>query len=99
MFIVFGRDISLVLRTREISLHKNNSHDLHRVITHSLVLVIILAILMSMRQTIIYLWGKGLRVRPLDLCGEGTYRARPLDLCGGGTYRARPLDLCGGKDL
>ncbi len=33
MFIVF-------LRTREISLLKNNSHDLHRVITHSLVLVI-----------------------------------------------------------
>ncbi len=24
MFIVFGRDISLILRTREISLHKNN---------------------------------------------------------------------------
>ncbi len=41
MFIVFGRDISLILRTREISLHKNNSHDLHRMITHSLVLVII----------------------------------------------------------
>ncbi len=41
MFIVFGRDISLVLLTRQISLHKNNSHDLHRVITHSLVLVII----------------------------------------------------------
>ncbi len=40
-FIVFGRDISLVLRTHETSLHKNNSHDLHRVITHSLVLVII----------------------------------------------------------
>ncbi len=41
MWIVFGRDISLVQRTREISLHKNNSHDLHRVITHSLVLVIV----------------------------------------------------------
>ncbi len=27
------------MRTHEISLHKNNSHDLHRVITHSLVLV------------------------------------------------------------
>ncbi len=40
MFIVFGRDISLVLQTREISLRKNNSHDLHRVITLSLVLVI-----------------------------------------------------------
>ncbi len=36
----FGMDISLVLQTREISLLKNNSHDLHRVITHSLVLVI-----------------------------------------------------------
>ncbi len=41
MFIVFDRDISLFLRTREISLPKNNSHDLHRVITHSLVLAII----------------------------------------------------------
>ncbi len=41
MFIVFGRDISQVLWTREISLCKNNSHDLHRVITHSLVLVIL----------------------------------------------------------
>ncbi len=41
MFIVFGRDTSLILWTREISLRKNNSHDLHRVITHSLVLVII----------------------------------------------------------
>ncbi len=41
MFIVFGGDISLVLLTLEISLCKNNSHDLHRVITHSLVLVII----------------------------------------------------------
>ncbi len=41
MFIVFGRDISLILRTHEISLLKNNSHDLHRVITHSLVLVIL----------------------------------------------------------
>ncbi len=41
MFIVFGSDISLVLQTREISLLKNNSHDLHRVITHSLVLVIL----------------------------------------------------------
>ncbi len=41
MFIVFGRDISLVLWTREISLLKNNSHDLHWVITHSLVLVIL----------------------------------------------------------
>ncbi len=41
MFIVFGRDISLVLWTSEISLLKNNSHDLHRVITHSLVLVIL----------------------------------------------------------
>ncbi len=30
-----------ILRTREISLRKNNSHDLNRVITHSLVLVII----------------------------------------------------------
>ncbi len=42
MFIVFGRDISRVRRMSEISLHKNNSYDLHRVITHSLVLVIIL---------------------------------------------------------
>ncbi len=41
MFIVVGRDISLVLLTHEIFLCKNNSHDLHRVITHSLVLVII----------------------------------------------------------
>ncbi len=40
MFIVFGRDISLVLRIHEISLCKINLHDLHRVITHSLVLVI-----------------------------------------------------------
>ncbi len=40
MFIVFGRDISLILWTLAISLHKNNSHDLHRVITHSFVLVI-----------------------------------------------------------
>ncbi len=39
MFIVFGRDISLILQTHEISLHKNNSHDLHIVITHSLVFV------------------------------------------------------------
>ncbi len=39
MPIVFGRDVSLVLRTHEISLCKNNSHDLHRVITHSLVLI------------------------------------------------------------
>ncbi len=37
----FGMDISLILRTREISLHKKNSHDLHRVLTHSLVLVIL----------------------------------------------------------
>ncbi len=29
IFIVFGRDISLILHIREISLHKNNSHDLH----------------------------------------------------------------------
>ncbi len=41
MFIVFGMDISLVLWTHEISLHKNNSHDLHIVISHSLVLVIV----------------------------------------------------------
>ncbi len=41
MFVVFGRDISLILRTLEISLLKNNSNDLHRVITHSLVLVIL----------------------------------------------------------
>ncbi len=31
----FGRDISLVLCTSEISLHKHTPHDLHRVITHS----------------------------------------------------------------
>ncbi len=36
MFIVFGRNISQV-----ISLHKNNSHDLEIVITHSPVLVIL----------------------------------------------------------
>ncbi len=41
MFIVFGRDISFFLQTREISLHKNNSHDLHIVITHRLVLGIV----------------------------------------------------------
>ncbi len=46
MFIVFGRDISLILQTREISLCKNNSHDLHRVITHSLVHV----------YTLLYVW-------------------------------------------
>ncbi len=44
MFIVFGRDISRVHMTSEISLCKNNSHDLHRVITHLLVLVIVLRI-------------------------------------------------------
>ncbi len=36
------KHILLILQTHEISLHKNNSHDLHRVITHSLVLVILL---------------------------------------------------------
>ncbi len=41
MFIVFGRDISLILQTHEISPHKNNSHDLHTMITQSLVLVIL----------------------------------------------------------
>ncbi len=46
MFIVFSRDISLILRTREISLHKKNSHDLYIVITHSLVLVIALCMVM-----------------------------------------------------
>ncbi len=40
-FIVFGMDISWVLQTHEIFLRKNNSHDLNRVITHPLVLVII----------------------------------------------------------
>ncbi len=40
MWIVFVKDISLILQTHEISLDKNNSHNLHRVITHSLVLVI-----------------------------------------------------------
>ncbi len=35
------RKSGIVPWTREISLHKNNSHDLHRVITHSLVLVIV----------------------------------------------------------
>ncbi len=44
MFTVFGRDISLVLQTREISLSKNNKHDIHIVITHLLVLVIIFLI-------------------------------------------------------
>ncbi len=29
-----------ILRTGDISIHKNNSHDLHRVNTHSLVLVL-----------------------------------------------------------
>ncbi len=48
MFIVFGRGISLVLWTREISISKKNSHNLHRVITHSLVLVIILGPLAHM---------------------------------------------------
>ncbi len=42
LFIAFGRDISLILQTREISLFKNNSCDLHWVITHSHILVIIL---------------------------------------------------------
>ncbi len=51
MFIVFGRDISLIMQTREISLRKNNSHDLHRVITHSLVLVILV-----IRSIIIFSW-------------------------------------------
>ncbi len=41
MFIVFDRDISLILQTREISLHKNNSHDLHIVIIHSFVRVLL----------------------------------------------------------
>ncbi len=40
MFIVFGRDVSLILQTHEISLHKNDSHNVHIVFTHSLVLVI-----------------------------------------------------------
>ncbi len=44
IFIVCGRDISIVLQTHEISLRKTNSHDLYRVITHSLVLVIVLSI-------------------------------------------------------
>ncbi len=52
MWIVFDRDISLVLHTREISLHKNNSHDLHRVITHSHVLVIICMIPWVIRSLI-----------------------------------------------
>ncbi len=50
MFIVFDSDISLILRTREISLHKNNSHDLHRVITHALVLVILFMIDCSLQS-------------------------------------------------
>ncbi len=33
--------VHINLRTREISLLKNNEHDLHRVITRSLVLVIV----------------------------------------------------------
>ncbi len=45
MFIVFGGHCQPLLRTREISLHKNNSHDLHRVITHSLDLVILFRIM------------------------------------------------------
>ncbi len=44
MFIVFGRDISLLLWTLEIFLRKNNSRDLHRVIIYSLVLVIVLKV-------------------------------------------------------
>ncbi len=43
MFIVFSRDIKLVLQTHEISLCRINSHDLHRIITHSLILVIVYA--------------------------------------------------------
>ncbi len=44
--ITMGHGIAWDARlwTREISLHKNNLHDLHRVITHSLVLVILLCI-------------------------------------------------------
>ncbi len=41
MFIMFGRVISLIRQTLQISLHKNNSHDLHIVITHTFVLAII----------------------------------------------------------
>ncbi len=33
----------IILRTHQISLHKNNSHDLHRVINHSLVIAINIA--------------------------------------------------------
>ncbi len=35
---------SKLRQTCEISIHKNNSHDRHRVITHSLVLVIIICL-------------------------------------------------------
>ncbi len=38
---MFSRDILLILRTHEISLHENNSYDLHIVITHSHVHVIL----------------------------------------------------------
>ncbi len=51
MFIVFDRDISHVLQTREISLHKNNSDFPYRVITHSLVLVILLYIFIYTKGT------------------------------------------------
>ncbi len=62
MFIVLGRDISLVLWTHEISLHKNNSHDLRREITHSVVLVIILK--SDMERIIFPYHGKSLIYQP-----------------------------------
>ncbi len=36
MLIDFGKDISLILRNCEISLHTNNSHDLQIVVTTNL---------------------------------------------------------------
>ncbi len=47
MFIVFGGD--------KISLHKNNSHNLHRVITHLFVLAILITeIVFSLNHTYVY---------------------------------------------
>ncbi len=41
----FDRDISLILQTREICLHKNNEYGLHKVVIYSLVLVIMSSVI------------------------------------------------------
>ncbi len=53
MFIVFGRDSSWVLCIPT----NNNSHDLHIVITHSLVLVIILIVTICYHACSLFLVG------------------------------------------